>query len=179
MFDDRYKQLDEIFNLVLDELDVPSDMLGQAEKRYMELAEWLKADSGKRYRSDSLLYPQGSMLLGTAIRPVKAEDDYDFDFVYLRDIKKESISQEELKNQVGDQLKDYIADLEKKRAPEIPVLESRNRCWTLRYGTKFHMDVLPALPDEDLKNEAIIITDKSLHLWQKSNSKGYFIPIAI
>jgi hypothetical protein len=44
----------------------------------------------------------------------------------------------------------------------------------------YHLDVLPALPDDDYQHataadvrDAIIITDKTLHEWQSSNPKGY------
>lgn len=178
MFDEQVGQLDEILKLVLNELDIPEELLEEAESRYKELAEWLKNDSETRYKSNALLYPQGSMLLGTTVRPVKAGDDYDFDFVYRRDIKKESITQADLKKQVGDQLKEFIKHLEKNNVKEIPTLKVGNRCWTLMYGKKFHMDVLPALPEPDGsysfdQEDAIIITDKNLHEWQSSNPKGF------
>ncbi len=177
MFDPNLNQLDLYFNEIYKNLDIPAHLLATANQRYMDLAEWLKKDSEKRFNSNSILYPQGSILLGTPVMPVKARDDFDYDLVYLREIKKEGITQKELKKQVGDQLKAYIEYLKEENSDDIPTLMEGKRCWTLKYP-KFHMDILPALPDEEGEykmnaKDGIIITDKDLHHWQYSNPKGY------
>lgn len=177
MFDPNINQLDLYFNEIYKNLDIPGHLLKTANQRYMDLAEWLKEDSEKRFNSNSVLYPQGSILLGTPVMPVKAGDDFDYDLVYLREIKKENITQKELKKQVGDQFKAYIEYLKETNSDDIPTLIEGKRCWTLKYP-KFHMDILPALPDEEGEykinaKDGIIITDKELHHWQFSNPKGY------
>lgn len=177
MFDPNLNHLDLYFNEIYKNLDIPKNLLEVANQRYMDLANWLKEDSEKNFKTNSLLYPQGSILLGTSVMPVKARDDFDFDLVYRRDLLKESITQKELKKQVGDQLKAYIEFLKKTGSDDIPSLIEGKRCWTLKYP-KFHMDILPALPDQEgdynvNKDDGIIITDKDLHHWQFSNPKGY------
>ncbi len=170
--------LDLLMNDVFKDLDVPPELREEAERKYLHLGNWLNEDSQENFKSDSNLYIQGSTLLGTSVKPVKRGDEYDFDLVYRRNIKKDGISQKDLKKQVGDQLARYIQFLEKEGETDIPKLIEGKRCWTLQYKGRFHIDILPALPDPEpnyLMNpqDGIIITDKELVQWQFSNPKGY------
>jgi len=178
MKDLNLEQLDLLFDEIYQNLDVPKSLVKEADLKYEELSTWLKQDSEKNFKSNSLLYPQGSNLLGTCVRAVKSSDDFDYDLVYVREIKKESTTQKELKTQVGDQLKRYLKHQKESNSPEIPELTEGSRCWTLKYGKKFHMDILPAIPDLEgsytaNKEDGIYITDKELREWCTSNPKGY------
>ncbi len=172
-------QLADIIGYVGEELDIPEDVYREVRRKYMDLGDWLKEDHLEHYQSDAEIYPQGSLRLGTAVRPVKDEDAYDVDLVYRREIQKESTAQEELKADLEDQLKRYLQRLAAEGS-EVPELVPGRRCWTLDYKGQFHMDVLPALPDDkaaeynlrDL-DDALIITDTELPKWQHSNPKGY------
>lgn len=170
--------LDLLMNDIFKDLDVPTELRKEAERKYTNLGIWLNEDSQEHFKSDASLYIQGSTLLGTSVRPIKRGDEYDFDLVYRRNIKKEGITQKELKTQVGDQLGRYIKYLEGEDEADIPKLVEGKRCWTLQYKGRFHIDILPALPDPEpsyLMNseDGIIITDKELVHWQFSNPKGY------
>ena len=173
------RQLGDFLKHAAEGLDLPDAIRDEAREKYKELGVWLKADHEQQYASDAGIYVQGSTRLGTTTKPVKEQDEHDVDLVYRRDIKKQSITQEDLKNQVGDQLRRYIRHL-KQKGEEAPTLIEGSRCWTLDYPGKFHMDVLPALPDDEpyVHNnrdyeDAIIITDKDLREWKHSNPKGY------
>jgi hypothetical protein len=172
-------QLAEFLGYVAEELDIPDEVYQQARQRYAQLGDWLRTDHIERYQSDAKIYHQGSLRLGTAIRPVKKEDDHDVDLVYRRDIQKESTTQEELKVDLGQQLQRYIQYL-RHNGKAVPELVPGRRCWILDYKGQFHMDVLPALPDDEAAkynmqdlDDAIIITDTKLLKWQHSNPKGY------
>ena len=55
-----------------------------------------------------------------------------------------------------------------------PRLEEKSRCWTLVYADdKFHMDVLPVIPDPEGDETAILLSDRNMHQWQHSNPIGY------
>ena len=56
------------------------------------------------------VYPQGSVRLGTVVQPIACEGTLDVDMVCERDVMKESTTQKKLMAEVGDALKDYIAD---------------------------------------------------------------------
>lgn len=175
----RDTQLTKLLGFVADELDIPENIYQLARTQYTDLSSWLKTDHLDRYKSDAEIYPQGSIRLGTSIRPVKIEDEYDIDLVYRRDIKKESCTHEDLKRDLGDQLRRYVSHLSR-TGQSTPTLKEGRRCWTLEYKGQFHMDILPALPDEEAQQynlcdieDGIIITDRVLREWQHSNPKGY------
>ena len=118
---------------------------------------------------DGLVYPQGSMRLGTITRNYHRDDEIDIDLVARRDQPKQSISQAELKADTGVGLEKFVLS-----EPEgTPYLEEGKRCWTLHYSG-FHLDVLPALPNPEARTgSAIIITDTELVRWQFSNPIAY------
>lgn len=175
----RAEQFNEILELLAQELEIPTTLRQEAEDRYYHLATWIREDNQDRFYTDSEVYPQGSIRLGTIIRPINAEDDYDIDLVYCRMIAKSSTTQKELMINTGEQLQRYINFL-KQIGEELPVLQERTRCWRLQYKSKFHLDVLPAIPDENAAennvrdlDDAILITDKELRSWRFSNPRGY------
>ncbi len=175
----KSERLSEIFGYIGEELDIPENIFLTARRRYSMLADWLKDDHLERFASDASIYHQGSLRLGTAVRPVKDNDEYDVDLVYCRDIKKESTTQEKLKNELEEQLRRYLRHLQAQKE-SLPELVAGRRCWTLDYKGQFHMDLLPAIPDDEadaynLRNicDGIIIPDRKLHEWQHSNPKGY------
>ncbi|MGH8580080.1 MAG: hypothetical protein ACREVK_08155, partial [Gammaproteobacteria bacterium] len=53
-------------------------------------------------------------------------------------------------------------------------LEEKNRCWRINYAGEFHLDVLPAKPDQiQLSPTALLVPDKALSTWKETNPKGY------
>src|SRR5690606_19529558 len=143
------------------------------------------------------ILPQGSFLLGTAIKPISKTDDLDIDLVVQLRGKPYDWTQFILKQKVGDQLKNH------KTYNELLVSPDGTRCWTLKYREnadfgRYHMDILPSIVDSGyriilekafsdtelsaLDNLAIRITDKHRldytserdHMnWLKSNPFGY------
>ena len=85
-------------------------------------------------------------------------------------IVKHSISQTELRENVGAGLVAYVSI-----GPEgRPKLHEGKRCWTLEYPSdRFHIDVLPAIPDLEGGGDALLLTDKDLRAWQHSDPIGY------
>lgn len=153
----------------LEHLDLPGPMQDILEVTYDQVGVWMTdhlADGSWQ------LYPQGSGRLGTTVRP-EGRDEYDIDSVAEWAVSKEHTTKENLKQVVGDALAGYVKKHtdDEKGAPIK--LEPGRRCWTLEFREPFHMDVLPALPDPDKPPTGILITDRDLHHWQKSNPKGY------
>lgn len=169
--------LDDLLQHLAESLDIPPALDAEFAARYADLSLWIRQDSEHRHRTDSEIYLQGSRRLGTLVVPVRPGQDYDFDLVYRRDLAKSGVSQDDLKQQVGDQLARYV-ESQRRRGEEVPRLEAGARCWTLRWGHRFHMDILPAIPDDDTSllsygGEQLLITDRELRNWQSSNPKGY------
>ncbi|TYB83587.1 nucleotidyltransferase [Oceaniovalibus sp. ACAM 378] len=176
-----------------EELAVPQDRFDQAEKRYKDLGEFLHRDESKVRDYDPDVYIQGSFALGTPIKPATAGEDYDLDIVVsFRSLAKGQISQADLRARLRTELEAY----RKARGIQNEVGESR-RCCTLLYadGAQFHMDVLPAIPneanmrtvlsgylaDQALADGAISITDSDngttyriiTNDWPRSNPRGF------
>lgn len=184
-------QLTEFLSKLAESLDISESLFEAAENRYLAMGRWLERPGSLLVGLKPEIYPQGSFRLGTAIKPFTGNEEYDVDLVCRVDVSSLRYSQLKLKQLVGDEIKSYAAAQNMNSAPE----EGR-RCWTLNYadGAMFHMDILPAIPDEFLRKStlverdvpeellvhAIAITDNTLDNysqisteWQKSNPIGY------
>lgn len=154
-----------------DILDIPPQIRDAAVARYEDVGHFLAEIGGSRWS----VYPQGSFLIGTAIRPPSATDEYDIDLVLHKAVDKESTTQADLKEQVGEMLEDYHRHkIGTDDAPD-DFFEKR-RCWTLSYPELgFHLDVLPAIPDAEFhrSSNGILLTDTKLRPWQHANPKDY------
>lgn len=160
-------------------LDISETQYEAAVKHYEAVGDWLNREDSPISVHDPQIFPQGSFRLGTMIKPINDGDKYDIDLVCeMKTLSKDRVTQKQLKEMVGDRLKAN----ERYRK----MLEEGNRCWTLQYAdsARFHMDILPAIPDHDINGiaemiganlsaSAILITDRNLQQWQCSNPVGY------
>lgn len=172
-------RLSEFLEAVAASLDIPDGLHEEAVRKYEHVGHWLEEKDACEGRQEPSIYPQGSFRLGTVVRPISEGSGYDIDLVYERDLGKSSVSQEQLKNDLGERLRQYIAEC-KESHRDAPALSVGRRCWRLEYVDGFHMDVLPAIPDEDGRKESItysktkiVIPDRDLMDWQNSNPIGY------
>jgi hypothetical protein len=174
-------------------LDITEAQYNTVIERYTAVGNHLCKDDSPLKRFSPEIKPQGSFLFGTMIRPIIEDDELDVDLVCRLKGKLYNWTQYDVKKAVGDQLKD---NADYKRMLD----EEGNRCWTLVYheASKFHMDVLPAVIEEnqllllekslrnmttaEVEQLAINITDKRRHdyrseiisgKWLKSNPWGY------
>lgn len=192
MFDqERKTQFSTILGYIADSLDISEARFKEAEERYQAVGKWLERDESIVEKYNPAIYTQGSFRLGTVIKPITDEEKYDIDLVCELNLTKKQVSQKQLKDLVGFEIKSYARANSMKNLAE----ESR-RCWTLHYadGTQFHMDILPCIPDSDafklilesrgipgnISDHAIAITDNTLpnfhyidEEWLRSNPKGY------
>lgn len=175
-----YERLSEV-------LDITPSQFEKARQHYGAVSDWLsKEGSGLRKYSPDI-YVQGSFSLGTVIKPLSGLDEYDIDLVCKLDLSKSEITQESLKQKVGDRLKENTDYERMLQNPEGQF------CWTLDYKEvpKFSMDILPAIKDDYLwllelsvdrmyAESAICISDNKdssyqilSQTWRKSNPKAY------
>jgi len=163
--DTREAQLSQLLHGTVQQLDISPDMFLAAEQRYLDVGKHLSEEGAD-------IYVQGSFMLGTVISPYGRFGEYDLDLVCHSDIAKTSITQQGLKERVGGFLEEYLDDADG-IDDEAPDLDESRRCWTLGYK-RFHMDVLPAIPDRDSPSETgILLTDKQLRAWQHSDPLAY------
>ena len=166
---ERERQLDELLEAAIKSFDIPDDRYELAVRRYEDVGWWL-SDAADQRGTGGAVYVQGSFRLGTVTRPIGSRDEYDIDLVDRRDQSKTSITKAVLKATVGVDLAAYVAT-----GPEgHPTRDEGKRCWTLEYPSdRFHIDVLPAIPDPDGRQHSILVTDRDLRAWQHSNPIGY------
>lgn len=166
---DRTVLLDELLGLSIADFDVPREVYERAVDRYEALGRWL-ADYWNDHPTGGVVYPQGSIRLGTMVRPIAEGADYDVDLVCRRDMAKTSTTQQLLKADVGAGVAAYVAT-----GPDgNPCQSEGKRCWTLDYpGEQFHVDVLPALPNVEVPPNGILLTDRDLTRWLLSNPADF------
>ena len=194
-------QSNSILEEILEAIELPESAYERAERRYQDIGQWLHRDEATCSVYEPKISPQGSFRLGTANRPLKA-DQYDLDMScnLQAGLSKDVISQEQLKSLVGEDLESY----RKARGIQEELAEKR-RCWRLDYAddVSFHMDVVPCIPEnmgqrtvlkermvvnsnfndslaENVSASAVSITDNSdpqykavTSDWRISNPEGY------
>ena len=190
-----------VFEEIVATLDIPESAYEKVEKRYKDLGEWFGRAEAKCSKFDPHVYPQGSFRLGTVVRPLNDDDEYDLDLGcrLRRGITRSSHTQKQLKHLVGADMEDY------RRARGIESkMEEKHRCWRLQYADElnFHMDTVPSIPEESQRVRTLVeamvksgsasglaenvmrfagaITDNRLPSydlispdWKISNSEGY------
>ena len=181
---ERRRKLSRILTTLAEELDVPPSKYEDAKERYDAVGNWLNEDDSELAPYNPEIYAHGSFALGTAVRPL-GDDDYDVDAVCLLQLDQGEVNQRRLKDMVGGRLKGH-----RTYARMLDPKEGGRRCWTLKYAdeSKFHLDILPAIPDDydwliaigvppEHAQHAVCITDKETwntnRQWPRSNPKGY------
>jgi len=143
-----------IINEVLAGLDIPDSAYETAKKRYEDLGDWFKRPEAHCFNCDPHIYPQGSFRLGTVIRPLHPEAEYDLDLgCRLRTgITKATFTQKQLKQLVGTDLEEYRIARGIKED-----MEEMHRCWRLKYADTlpFHMDSVPSIPESVSRKQLI------------------------
>lgn len=132
---EKEKLLGAWLSQIADELNITDTMLDKAVSSYEAVGKWLSDGIPQ----DVKITPQGSMNLGTVIRPISDKDEYDVDLVCL--LKNGStLPLSYIKSVVGDRLKEH-GTYQRMLEPE------GKRCWTMKYD-EFHMDILPCVPKD-------------------------------
>lgn len=143
--------LGEILSRIADELNISKTMYDKAVSSYEAVGKWL----GDGLDYDVVIMPQGSMNLGTVVKPLDDRDDYDIDLVCLLS-DGVGLGPKEVKHLVGNRLKENKAYLDK-------LEQEGKRCWTMQYD-EFHMDILPCIPGQGKyvasASTSIKVTDK-------------------
>ena len=161
--------INELLTGTIEELDVPRSVEMTMHAIYDDVGRWMGDTLGT---GDWAIYSQGSGRLGTMVRPAEG-GDFDIDSVVLRDIQRTEITQQELKDEVGDAVDEYVKARAWTTGPAPTGCQESRRCWTLSFREPFHMDVLPAIPDPTALPTGILLPDRELACWQFSNPIGY------
>ena len=66
-----------------DVLDITSTQFEQAKTSYEAVGAWLSRDASPISKYNPIIYPQGSFRIGTVIKPIADEDNFDVDVICL------------------------------------------------------------------------------------------------
>lgn len=173
MLNYKIETLADLLSILAENLDISKTEYEAAVKSYIAVGKILSCTKSPIHNYGPIIRPQGSFLLGTVTKPIVDEDDIDIDLVLTLTSKNDYWTQKDLKNVIGDYLKDSD------RYKNLLDKEGK-RCWTLLYRNdsgstfKYHLDILPSVVGlnyetrlsmaklENLKSLAINYTDKTL-----------------
>ena len=128
-------QLFRMLEKVVKNLDISPSVYKDAEEKYQAVGKWL-ADGEyclidkKICLNDGEIYVQGSIKIGTVVKPI-GQEEFDIDLVfYTPNISTDDILPEELKKLIGDRLKSENSIYKDK-------VTSTNRGWCINYEPEF------------------------------------------
>jgi hypothetical protein len=132
-------------------------------QRYEGVGDWL-ARSNDWLLAAVAIRLQGSIAIGTAVKPIGA-NEFDVDLVaHVPDIDI-AVSPALLKQRIGDRLRS--------NGNYAPLLKEMPRCWRLDYANEFHLDITPSIPNPECRFGGELVPDKTLKAWKASNPLGY------
>ena len=183
--------LSTLAEVVLSHIDIPVSYYRRATDRHRSVGGWLCRPASRLAGYNPVVSPQGSFRYGTVVLPLVSPWSYDLDNVTTLEIAKSEMTQRELKDLYGGEIRSY-AEANGIKAP----VEEKNRCWRLVYADEvdFHLDTLPCIPEgaeiiesvvrrgvvSDLASLAVSITDRRhpqynqlTKNWLSSNPRGF------
>ena len=155
---DRPLQSEQLVISFLDHLcmalDLTKTQRKAAEDHYAAITELLADPSSPIEAYSPHLFPQGSFLLKTVVKPM-AGVEYDVDMICLLH-EVSQFSPRELFTTVTDALKRRCKDLVVK-----------DRCCRIEYANEFHMDIIPARHEGQADSRRIVVPDRRLndYIW--------------
>lgn len=155
-------QIAGILERVCQDLELTDAQFQLAKSRYEAAGTWL-AEAEEPLIRGSVIYPQGSMSLGTTVKPLEREHDVDLVSFHARVARTASPAM--LKKAIGDRLRanGHYRD----------ILVEKARCWRLVYANEFHLDITPSIPNPTCAQGGELVPEKSRPEWKPSNPKGY------
>jgi Second Messenger Oligonucleotide or Dinucleotide Synthetase domain len=155
--------LDELLLEVCEDFQLAPNRYDLAVARYDNLNRLLEGgESPFRYFQPEI-YPQGSMVLGTTVKPTEGPHDLDFVLQLSRD-----------HNGVDPvALIKALYGFLRRHGTYGPMTSLKNRCVRVEYADEFYMDVLPACRNAAAGGSCIKVPDRALKGWTDSNPLGY------
>ena len=157
------KKLDEVLYEIGEEVQLSESRYNEVDGRYHAVGTLLESDSSPFRRERPAIYPQGSMALGTTVKPVSGPHDLDFVMELSRDYQQV--------NPMGLLLELYR--FLKEHGTYGPMTSLKNRCVRIEYANDFYMDILPACRNGNAGNGCIKVPDRKVQGWKDSNPLGY------
>lgn len=156
--------LNKLYEKIAAFVDISEELFDTAESEYIKLGEWIDAETPNY---DISIYPQGSFALGTVVKPINDNDDYDLDLI-CQFAEQYALTAEQLKV-------DVVKPLLVRYSRTSKDIEEKRRCWHVEYAhiPNFHMDVIPAVDRHLYINITDHDEDFDTYDYIGSNPKGY------
>jgi hypothetical protein len=159
----RTAQLDDLLYEVCEDLQLGKSRYKQAEERYQAVSKVLESKDSPFRLLQPRIYPQGSMRLGTTVKPW--EGPHDLDFVFEIALPHDFLNPMTL-------FKEFYAVLTG-HGTYREMASPKKRCVRITYANEFYMDILPACKDSTAGGTCIRVPDRDMRDWTASNPIGY------
>lgn len=163
-FNNKNTQLDDLLARIAEEIQLDDTRKERMESAYRAIESLLNEDEGFFKNAVFEIYPQGSVRIGTTVKPT-SKNEFDLDIVVHIIMDWKEYSPQYIYNQLkrvlqnSDRYKDKV--------------ELKNRCIRLNYAGDFHMDILPGCQEKNYESDKLVVPDRELGDWTSSNPRGY------
>ena len=159
----RAAGLDSLLFDICEEMQLTATQHQKAVDRYGAIARTLDGANSPFNQIESNLYPQGSMRLGTTVKPI--DGPHDLDFVCEFNLSHLAVDPMGLLNAMYKFFSEH--------GVYGGMVEPKNRCVRIVYKDEFYLDILPACRDDRNGGTCIQVPDRDLRSWTPSNPLTY------
>jgi hypothetical protein len=160
---ERANAFDGLLFKICETLQLSPTQHGKAEDRYKAIAKVIDGPSSPFVHLSSNMYPQGSMRLGTTVKPL--EGPHDLDFVCEFTVSHKLVNPMALLDEMYQLFNDH--------GVYGGMVEKKNRCVRIVYKDVFWLDILPACRDDINGGTCVQVPDREQGKWTPSNPIGY------
>lgn len=157
--------IDDLLSRICRKLQITDTQHQQAESAYSGIARLLESPSSPVSSFGPRIYPQGSLKLGTTVRP-RAQDEFDLDIVCELSLDPRHLPNPPI-------LIDAVYEFLRQQGDYRGKVTRKNRCIRVKHAGQFHLDILPACPDPKNGGSCLLIPDRNARDWRPSNPRGY------
>lgn len=163
-YTDKELQKDELLAIIASNLELDATRKKQMESAYKAVNDVLSGDEDFFTNYTINVYAQGSLLIGTTIKPLK---DQEFDLDIVVHIEDSYL------NHTPSAIYDELYRVLSNHKTYAPLLVKKNRCVRINYNSDFHMDILPGCMITK-NNNRLMIPENGLRVsWSRTNPKDY------
>ncbi|MCO6360376.1 nucleotidyltransferase domain-containing protein [Roseivirga pacifica] len=161
---DAKTQLDDLLARIAEGIQLDDTRKKRMESAYNAIQELLDEDEVFFKNVQFEIYPQGSMRIGTTVKPT-AKNEFDLDIVIHLIVDWAHFNPQKIYNELKRVLTENGNYKDK--------VELKNRCIRLDYAGDFHMDILPGCQETEYDSNKLVVPDRKLGNWASSNPRGY------
>lgn len=161
-------KLNNHFNRFHCRISLNPDRKARIDSAYSNLESFASRD-GEISKILYGLFKQGSYVIGTAVKPVKSDQEFDVDVVLALNLLARPEDQRD-----PEQVIEWLAERLRKESSYRGKVRKEKRCVRIKYAGEFHLDVVPAYCNGDTTHPVQVPEKKNgVWRWRLSHPKGY------